>query len=224
MCRRGRRRRRSRTRTGWSRVSAWGSAHRTDKVSTNPGGRAWSAWQLQTTLPLMNLVGEVLFCVDCEAARTSALESESAATSTPPARRIATKTDANGDALCSQCLDARLSRRRAEYARKQLRAAVGESQVAQDVARESTATRTWSSTRLVRPTASAEQPRGRSKARTSGRPVSVRLASVQPETTQALDRKTQLRFAEVVTELGFDRAEQLLRELRALPRSITRRT
>jgi hypothetical protein len=174
----------------------------------------------------MNLVGEVLFCVDCVAAQISAPESASAGGSTRLAPRIASKTDANGDALCTPCLDARLARRRAQFAR-QLGgdAPVIEPQTGQnsELVQSKAATRTWSSTRVARQAGPTNGSSGRSKAGTRGRPASDARAPDESDATQAVNRETQRRFAEVVTELGFARAEQLLRQLRGLSGSITRR-
>jgi hypothetical protein len=85
----------------------------------------------------MNKLGDVVFCVDCDRERQAHLEISAAAEaaevtegaevvmsleadSRSPAedkhpRRMATKKDANGDPLCSQCLDDRQAKRRAEF-------------------------------------------------------------------------------------------------------------
>jgi hypothetical protein len=66
----------------------------------------------------MSKVGDVVFCVDCDLARSEhskvAVGDSSGASEVPP-RRMATKKDASGDALCTACLDARVQRRRAEF-------------------------------------------------------------------------------------------------------------
>jgi hypothetical protein len=89
----------------------------------------------------MNKLGDVVFCVDCDRERQAHLEiaeaallpdtkeldtKEPANPSNPETdpqnseqdkhpRRMATKKDANGDPLCSQCLDDRQAKRRAEF-------------------------------------------------------------------------------------------------------------
>ena len=66
----------------------------------------------------MGMVGDVVFCVDRDLARSAhmnvAVGSAGGTVEAPP-RRMATKKDASGDALCAACLDARLLRRRAEF-------------------------------------------------------------------------------------------------------------
>src|SRR5688572_26696904 len=66
----------------------------------------------------MSKIGDVVFCVDCDLARSAQLkvavgDSPHAPNDVP--RRMATKKDATGDALCTACLDARVQRRRSEF-------------------------------------------------------------------------------------------------------------
>jgi hypothetical protein len=66
----------------------------------------------------MSKVGDIVFCVDCDLARSAHLKvavGDWAGTPNELPRRMATKRDANGHALCRACLDARVQRRRAEF-------------------------------------------------------------------------------------------------------------
>lgn len=66
----------------------------------------------------MSKIGDVVFCVDCDLARSTQLKVANGDSSRGPneqPRRMATKKDASGDALCTACLDARVQRRRAEF-------------------------------------------------------------------------------------------------------------
>jgi len=74
-----------------------------------------------------------VFCVDCDVARGAHLETaigDSSGTLKEPPRRIATKKDASGAALCTACLDARVQRRRAEFLSPRARSAPPEPQPA----------------------------------------------------------------------------------------------
>jgi hypothetical protein len=77
----------------------------------------------------MSKVGDVVFCVDCDLARSEhskvAVGDSSGAPTMPP-RRMATKKDASGDALCTACLDARVQRRRAEFMQPRARSPYSE--------------------------------------------------------------------------------------------------
>jgi len=77
----------------------------------------------------MSKVGDVVFCVDCDLARSAHLRiavGDSSGTSEVPLRRMASKKDASGDALCTACLDARVQRRRAEFMLPRARSAYPE--------------------------------------------------------------------------------------------------
>ena len=66
----------------------------------------------------MSKIGDVVFCVDCDLARSARPKvavGDSSPTLDDFPRRMATKKDATGDALCAACLDARVQRRRSEF-------------------------------------------------------------------------------------------------------------
>ena len=68
----------------------------------------------------MNKLGDVVFCVDCDLEheahkQTAQPEGADSASEDEHPRRMATKKDANGDPLCTQCLDERQARRRKEF-------------------------------------------------------------------------------------------------------------
>lgn len=169
----------------------------------------------------MSLIGEVAFCVDC--ARSSLTSSNLGETDAGlPSPRMATKTDANGDALCTKCLDARLARRRAEFALQQ-EASVAQASEPPRAQRPSLTVehdRTWVR-RLSRATAptpvSISKPIA-TNARSRRQRPTVDASDARAEVEQGLQR----RFLEVSLELGFSRADDLLAKLKALPQVLTR--
>jgi hypothetical protein len=67
----------------------------------------------------MSTFGDVVYCKDCDFAREAAAEGAVVGSGSPsverPPRRMANKKDANGDPLCTACLDARVEKRRAAF-------------------------------------------------------------------------------------------------------------
>ena len=155
----------------------------------------------------MTSLGDPVFCIDCELAQRSAGANGSGAAEAAP-KRLATKTDANGDPLCPACLDARLTRRRAEFELHQGVDSGHAVQPASDSAPPTTGsgTRFWSSARMTRTSPSATR-----KVRASTHwSRSERLA------TSTSDRNQEHRFLEIAVEIGFVRAQELLWELKLL--------
>jgi hypothetical protein len=132
-------------------------------------------------------------------------------------RRMATKRDTNGDALCAACVDARLARRRAEFfghqgERLPPRPASGSPAQPVDV----TAIR-WSAVRVTRASTSTNTPvkvvPGRAKK--AARPA---LADLSRVSASADEHELEVRFQRVASEIGLAHARRLLEELRRLGR------
>jgi hypothetical protein len=109
----------------------------------------------------MGMVGDVVFCVDCDLARSQHQKVSGAADGglEAPPRRMATKKDASGAALCAVCMDARLQRRRAEFVLHQGRSTAPEPtppSISPQPAHESL--RKLSSVRIARVRPPAEAP------------------------------------------------------------------
>jgi hypothetical protein len=178
----------------------------------------------------MSKLGDVVFCVDCDRVRAAHTGSAAAgfagsAVDQPP-RRMATKRDANGEPLCAACLDARHDSRHAKFMSHEARSPLA--------GRGPDATRAadpgplvLQSSRFIRvlrtrePMVDATPPQP-SKPKTA-RPASKPVAAPPPK---APSRRVEQRFAMLVVELGFPRAQQLIEGLdsggRKLDRSAAR--
>ena len=147
----------------------------------------------------MGMLGDVVFCVDCDRARVSHLQSVPAGTADPrpePPRRMAIKQDANRDPLCASCLDSRQARRRAAFMLHEARPPVPESQPS--------------------PAAPAAAPAPRKKR------AAPKLAKPNPVPTpkRSVNRRAlERRFVLLVVEIGFLRAQELLDELKRSARN-----
>jgi hypothetical protein len=184
----------------------------------------------------MSKVGDVVFCVDCDLARSTQLKvasGDSSGTPTELPRRMATKKDASGDMLCTACLDARVQRRRAEFLKPLARSAQPEPQLAvPSVGRPTVVAlrggastkpldkpaRRFSSVRIerVRPTIAKSPAR---KPLDPKRVVSEVLAEVDRATeraarAKALEARTK-SLQLLAAEIGLSRAHELLAQIRA---------
>lgn len=192
----------------------------------------------------MSKVGDVVFCVDCDLARSARLNvaiGDSSAAPQELPRRMATKKDASGEALCAACLDARLQRRRAEFLKPPVRSAYPEPELAvSSVSRRTAAVlrggasrktveppiRRLSSVRIdrVRPTVKSTALKPLDKKRV----VSETLADARraaeraskAKALQACTRSLQL----VAAEIGLSRAHELLAQIRATALAVVGRT
>jgi hypothetical protein len=185
----------------------------------------------------MSKVGDIVFCVDCDLARSAQLKvavGDRAGAPNELPRHMATKKDANGDMLCRACLDARVQRRRAEFLqpiarsdRPQPQAAVswfsGPTAPAPHNGAHAkpvdTSARRLSSVRIerVRPMPIVKRPTR--KPLDKKRVVSETLAEVQRASARASKAKAlklstrSLQLA--AAEIGLLRAHELLAQIRA---------
>jgi hypothetical protein len=166
----------------------------------------------------MNLIGEVVFCVDCD--RAGSAQPNSTATEGPVAvavpRRMATKKDTNGDALCTTCLDARLGRRRREFVLHQGGAApVAPAPTAAPPAADNTR-------RFIPSAALRSAALGSSRTIAPTLPKETHVAEVAFVPTVD-HRELERRFQETVIAVGFVRARDLLDELRGYAATLAKR-
>jgi hypothetical protein len=164
----------------------------------------------------MSNLGDVVFCLDHDIARTARVDgcdAGSARALDGPQRRMATKKDANGDPLCVACLDARQARRRAEFMLHEGRAPLAGHNPA-NVGREADQTPTTSIKsgfiRIARSrttvTAANARPRKKRERHTN---------AVRPS-----GGRVERQFLMLVVEIGLLRAHQLLQDLRARSRKV----
>jgi hypothetical protein len=158
----------------------------------------------------MSTLGDVVFCLDHDIARTARVDGSDAGSARAldgPQRRMATKRDANGDPLCVACLDARQASRRAEFMLHQGRAPFSEHSPG-NVGREADPTPTTSIKsgfiRIARSRTVVTAPNGRPRKKRE-RPTSA----VRPS------RRLERQFVMLAVEMGFLRAHQLLADLKA---------
>jgi hypothetical protein len=170
----------------------------------------------------MSMLGDVVFCVDCDRARLSRLQAVpgvSAELQLDLPRHMATKTDANGDPLCTACLDSRRAKRHADF--------MHERQAPMTAAPSPTGAVTGSPPRKkvefvrilrTRPqeaeVATAPPRRAAAKSRTA-KPANGTRKSTEN------GRELKRRFAMLVVEIGFVRAQKLLDELKTVTRRMT---
>jgi hypothetical protein len=182
----------------------------------------------------MSKVGDVVYCVDCDLARSTHLKiaiGDSSPTPQELPRRMATKKDGS-DALCTACLDARVQRRRAAFLQPRAPSANPEPQPAVslvsrpsaaalrgDVSREprDTPVRRLSSVRIdrVRPIEKSAARKPLDKKRVVSEVLAeVHRASERTSTAKALKSRTRtLQLA--AAEIGLARAHELLAQIRA---------
>jgi hypothetical protein len=194
----------------------------------------------------MSKIGDIVFCVDCDLARSAHLKvavGDRAGAPNDLPRHMATKKDANGDTLCRACLDARVQRRRAEFLqpvarsdRPQPQASVswfsGPTAAAPrnggDAKPVDTSARRLSSVRIerVRPMPIAKSPLR--KPLDKKRVVSETLAEVHrasERASKARALKLSARSLQLAAaEIGLLRAHELLAEIRAAALEVTGRT
>jgi hypothetical protein len=193
----------------------------------------------------MSKVGDVVFCVDCDRARSAHLKvasGDSLGTPTELPRRMATKKDASGDALCRACLDARVQRRRAEFLKPRTPSApiTQPEPAVSSVSRPTVAVhrggaarkpldkpaRRFSSVRIerVRPTVKSN-PR---KPLDQKRVVSEVLADAHRATERASNAKAVEAWTKslqlMAVEIGLSRAHELLAQVRAAALTVVERT
>jgi hypothetical protein len=191
----------------------------------------------------MSKVGDVVFCVDCDLARSAHLKvaiGDSSGTPKELPRRMATKKDAS-DALCTPCLDARLQRRRAAFLQPRARSADPEPQPAVSSVSHPTAAarrgsvsrqaleapvRKLSSVRIerIRPVAKSAPRKPLDKKRVVSEILAeAHRAAERPSTAKALKERTRsLQLA--AAEIGLARAHQLLVQIRAAALTVVSRT
>ncbi len=126
---------------------------------------------------------------------------------------MATKRDANGDPLCTACLDARHERRRGAFLLHEGRAPLPPSGLARPPApeaeRSSPAPLKASATRIMRtrePAVRAHEVKAPARVT---KPIQPRIPKASPSAARALHR----RFVLLAVELGFVRAQQLLDDM-----------
>lgn len=173
----------------------------------------------------MNKLGDVVFCVDCDRTRSERAAGVAAgygsALDVPP-RRMAIKRDANGEPLCSSCLDTRHDSRHAEFMLNEGRApSFAPANDADARVAEPTAAVARSSTfiRIVRSRAPIEA--AAPPAVTKSKPLLH--ADTKPAPVHAakpVGRRVERQFVMLVVEIGFLRAQQLLDQLDARGREL----
>jgi hypothetical protein len=169
----------------------------------------------------MTKLGDVVFCVDCDRVRLSpapelAAASGADSSNVEPPRRMATKKDANGEPLCPSCLDSRQARRRAEFMLHDDRAPI--------TAAPPSPARAGSTPRkkvdFVRMLRQRPQP-------AEVVPAPPEKDAAQASIPAARDRAANLRaaerrFARLIVEVGFLRAQELIDELKTAARRARR--
>ena len=162
------------------------------------------------------MLGELVFCVDCDRARLSHLQcapAEAPDLRAEPPRRMAIKKDTNRDPLCASCLDSRQARRRAEFMLQQARAPISASPPLPAATATSVPRKKIEFVRVVRsrPQETVIPSRPRKKRaphkRATQRLTPTRRLSGNP---RALER----RFGTLILEIGLLRAQSLLDELK----------
>lgn len=172
----------------------------------------------------MSKLGEVVYCVACDRARTAEADVAAAGSEQAPAerpRRMATKRDANGEPLCTACLDARLASRRAEFMLNQGRAPLPSSPPAQTVrAAESqpASPRRPAFIRIVRQQETPAAPERKPPVRTKRAAREVAPKPAEKRTARRGGKMIERRFVMLLGEMGFLRAQQLLNELKTRAR------
>lgn len=175
----------------------------------------------------MSKVGDVVFCVDCDLARSAQVHPAAPAPGDAlheHPRRMATKKDANGNALCAACLDARLLRWRAEFELRQAAPTLSEptahpalsAQVAHAPVRK------LSAMRIARIRSPLETTPANGHKRSSHEPDRD-LPLVPAHVSTASDRQLERSLLQVGAEIGFLRAQELLGELKLHVLAITER-
>jgi hypothetical protein len=167
----------------------------------------------------MSMLGDVVFCVDCDRARLSHLQAVPAGTADPlpgPPRRMAIKQDANRDPLCASCLDLRQAKRRAEFMLHEARPTTPVSQPSP--AAEVVAPRKrveFVRIARVRTQEADVSPTPRKQSSGPKRAAPHRAPAPKMSTNRRLERQ----FLMLVLEIGFLRAQELLDELKRSARS-----
>ena len=195
----------------------------------------------------MSKVGDVVFCVDCDLARSTQLKvasGDSSGTPTELRRRMATKKDASGDMLCTACLDARVQRRRAEFLKPPTRSAQPEPQLVVSsvgsIGRPTVAALRGGASRkpLDKPArrfSSVRIERVRSVVKSTARkPLDHKrvVSEILAEAHRATERASRAKALEARTkslqllaaEIGLSRAHELLVQIRAAALAIVGRT
>lgn len=192
----------------------------------------------------MSKVGDIVFCVDCDLARSAQLkvavgDSSGAAEELP--RHMAIKKDANGDALCRACLDTRLRRRRAEFLKPVARSDYPQPQavVSSLTSPNGAALRNGAHTKPLDPSArrlssvriARVRPIVKSPARKpldKKRVVSETLAEVHrasERASKARALKSSMSALQLAAaEIGLLRAHELIAQIRAAALEVTGRT
>ena len=176
----------------------------------------------------MSKLGDVVFCVDCDRVRAAHTGTAAAGGGTAPAavdqppRRMATKRDANGEPLCAACLDARHDSRHAKFMSHEGRPPLGGPMLDATRAAEP-GPLVLQSSRFIRvlrtrePMADATPPQP-----SKSKPARPASKPAEPPPPKPPGRRVEQRFAMLVVELGFRRAQQLIDELGARGRKLTR--
>jgi hypothetical protein len=166
----------------------------------------------------MSLLGDVVFCVDCDRARLSPPQSEGAG----PPRRMAVKKDANADPLCASCLDARQAKRRAAFMLHEGRAPLPSPQPPVDATAPSAPRKKVEFVRIVR--SRPQQPDVSSATRKKSRAHKGRSQRATPTTKgrAANGRAVERQFVMLAAEMGFLRAQRLLDGLKTARRTAPR--
>lgn len=192
----------------------------------------------------MSKIGEVVFCVDCDLARSAHLKvavGDSSGTPQELHRRMATKKDASGDTLCVACLDARVQRRRAEFLQLRAPSASVEAEPAVSSAGRTTAAALrggasgkpldGSARRLSIVRIDRVRPIVKSAARK--RPAKKRVvAETLAEAHRVAERASKAKALEsragslqlAAAEIGLSRARELLAQIRATALAVVSRT
>jgi hypothetical protein len=177
----------------------------------------------------MSKLGDVVFCVDCDRARAPYVASGAPALDAP-ARRMATKRDANGDPLCAACLDARHESRHAEFMQHEGRTPIPDDPETQaSLAAESMARMPSRSAyiRIVRsrPGANGATPRQHttSESQQTGSHPAGSHSDAASRAPRPISRSVERKFTMLVVDIGFLRARQLLDELKARAHKVTGR-
>jgi len=192
----------------------------------------------------MSKVGDVVFCVDCDLARSAHLKvaiGDSSGAPTELPRRMATKRDASGAALCTACLDARVQRRRAEFLVPRTANAHPEPQLAvSPVSRPTVAALRGGTSRKpldksARRFSSVRIERVRSGVKSTARkPLDQKrvVSEILAEVHRATERASRAKALEARTkslqllaaEIGLSRAHELLAQIRAAALAVVGQT
>jgi len=186
----------------------------------------------------MSTFADVVFCVDCDlksGVRAAGADSAAVNQASEPQRRMATKKDANGDALCRACLDARHAQRQAEFKRRSeppptpvwQRPLVTMAERFSRAATPAVVPKVKPPVPVPAGVAAKRAPKSRSvSAESSASSARIRRTPARAPGVSTLLRgatRSEKQFVSLATAIGLRRAQELLDRIQAAARTIVAR-